>query len=147
MTSAPPTIIASPRENPDELPAIRRLLAANGLPDADVAEHLPHFLVARQGETLVGTVAIEPLGDSALLRSLAVVPELRGQGLARQLYERIVARARELGVRRLYLLTTSADDYFLRLGFWPVERDAVPPAVRGTRQFARSEERRVGKEC
>ena len=48
---------------------------------------------------------------------------------------RHVARARGLGITRLYLLTTTAQSWFRLLGFRSVLRDEVPEGIRGTEQF------------
>ncbi|HWP99783.1 MAG TPA: putative metal-dependent hydrolase, partial [Vicinamibacterales bacterium] len=68
---------------------IAGFVAACGLPTAGLAEAVPHALVARRGGRLVATAAVEPYGDSVLLRSVAVDPASRGRGLGR----RIVLRA------------------------------------------------------
>ncbi len=113
----------------------RSLLAAAGLPDEDVALHIQNFLLARRGKRLVGSVGLEILGFTALLRSLCVEPELRGLGIAGVLCDRISASARAQGVSRLYLLTTTAKSFFEHRGFVVVERDGVPAEVRATTQF------------
>jgi protein-tyrosine-phosphatase len=45
------------------------------------------------------------------------------------------ATARDRGSRRLYLLTTSAERYFERLGFTRIAREGAPLEVRATREF------------
>jgi amino-acid N-acetyltransferase len=45
------------------------------------------------------------------------------------------AAARQAGVGALYLLTTTAADYFRLRGYSDVARAAVPPAVAGHAQF------------
>ena len=84
---------------------------------------------------MVGVVGIEPLGDIALLRSLAVLPQWRGRAIAAHLVERCEAQARAQGIEALYLLTTSAADYFLRRAYVLVEREVVPAAIAGHAQF------------
>ena len=75
----------------------------------------PYYLVI-PGEDdaapLVGCVAIEMVGDVALLRMLAVAPERRGEGLGYVLVEAATERARTQGVRHLYLVTDGAQGYF-----------------------------------
>jgi amino-acid N-acetyltransferase len=46
-------------------------------------------------------------------------------------------RAAELGLRRIYLLTETAAPFFARLGFTPVDRDAVDEAVQASEEFSR----------
>jgi amino-acid N-acetyltransferase len=84
---------------------------------------------------LVGTVGIEIIGEIGLFRSLAVLPELRGRQIGQDLWERIRDEASRRGIRRLYLLTTTAERLFERWGFQRVERAAVPEAIRGTAEF------------
>ena len=46
--------------------------------------------------------------------------------------------ARRRGLRSLYLLTTTAGDYFPRFGFAPVARESAPTAVQGSREFSQA---------
>jgi hypothetical protein len=47
----------------------------------------------------------------------------------------MVSHARLLGVERLYLLTTDAEEYFATLGFKPIERSEAPAPIQATSQF------------
>jgi len=123
----------------DEVPvdAIRRLLVDAQLPTADIAPGpTQRFLGVRANGNWYGIVAIEPMGDVALLRSLAVTPVMRSQGVGRRLVYAAEALAQSLGAREVYLLTTGAAPYFVRLGFAQTARDDVPALVRGSTQFA-----------
>lgn len=121
----------------DDLPALKALLDASGLPSSDLTEaHLKHFIILGQAGRVAGSVGVEPHGKDALLRSLAVETMLRGEGYGQRLLELMEERARDDGVQRLYLLTTSADNFFLHQGYEPVARDSVPEAIRNTAQFA-----------
>jgi amino-acid N-acetyltransferase len=119
----------------DDLDAVRTLLAGNGLPEEDIAGHLEHFLLAWDGAVLVGTVGVELLGNSGLLRSLCVRREYRNRGLATALSERAEAYARNAGLHRLYLLTTTAKTFFERAGYSVCSRDRLPPEIQGTAEF------------
>lgn len=120
---------------PDDEPAIRALLAAASLPVDDVSTSRQDFVLAHSGGALVGCVGLEPCGEAGLLRSFAVEPGRRNQGLGTLLFERIVARALLRGVKAAYVLTTSAERFCLAHGFERVERAAVPPAIAMTAQF------------
>jgi amino-acid N-acetyltransferase len=122
---------------PSDLPAVVALLDRCGLPTADVgAARLESFTLCKNGETLLGTVGLELLGELALLRSLAVAPEARGRRLGHALWERARAAAASRGVTALYLLTSTAAPLFARWGFRPLGRDAAPEVVRGTAEFS-----------
>ena len=121
--------------NSDDLAAMVALLAAEGLPEAGVAEGIMHFQVLDDGRRVIATAGIESHGSSALLRSVVVAPAHRGQGLARRLTERMVQHARGLGHDSLCLLTMDADQYFSALGFTRVSRDQAPDAIRRCQQY------------
>lgn len=129
-------IVEIDRAAPQDETAILRLLGSCGLPTADVAQHLRNFLVARLDGEVAGVAGLEPAGGYGLLRSLAVDPAHRSRGIARALCTRIEARAAELGVRTLYLLTTTAEKFFAASGFTSVRRGSVPEAIRSTLEFS-----------
>lgn len=116
--------------------AIVRLLQEAQLPTQDLPPHLTHFRVAKEGETLLGTVGIEPLGEVALLRSLAVTPSCQGSGLGKNLYGAAWALAKNLHIRALCLITTTAGGFFEKQGFERVDRASVPMAIQETAQFS-----------
>ena len=119
----------------DDLPSIRRLLDANGLPSEDVDEHVPTFFVMEEGGRLTGVGGLEVLGRVGLVRSIAVDAACRGHGVGRSLYGAIESTARDLGLGALYLLTETAEAYFLALGYAGMDRSDVPPEIAGTKQF------------
>jgi amino-acid N-acetyltransferase len=114
---------------------VKALLSERRLPLDGLDDHLDTLLVARDGASVVGSVALELYDGGALLRSLTVAPGVQGQGVGRLLTDAIVRLARERGIRDLFLLTTTAADYFPRFGFEQVARDEVPESVRGSIEF------------
>lgn len=119
----------------DDWDAIARLLLDSGLPIAGADAHLDGFLLATRDGRLLGTAALERYGAAALLRSVAVIPEVRGSGLGRALVDAAIARARDSGIETLVLLTETAPQFFPRFGFLPISRDDVPDAVRASEEF------------
>jgi GNAT superfamily N-acetyltransferase len=75
-------------------------------------------------------------GTDALLRSVVVLPHMRGSGLAERLVEGLAAAARDQGTRRLWLLTLSAAPFFERRGWRSIARAEAPPSIAGSRQFS-----------
>ena len=92
----------------NDLAAVEKLLRDSQLPTVGVKEIIGDFLVAEADEDLVGVVGMEYCCNYGLLRSTAVAADWRGKGIARQLVERIIARAESRGIHALYLLTTTA---------------------------------------
>jgi amino-acid N-acetyltransferase len=118
-----------------DLPAIHALLARLRLPLAGVDEHLRNILVARQGDEIVGTAAVELFADGALLRSVAVEPREQGKQLGQRLTNAALDVATQHGVDAVFLLTTTAEGFFPRFGFERITRDQVPPTVRESVEF------------
>jgi amino-acid N-acetyltransferase len=120
----------------DDLPAIEQLLVDADLISVGVTDHLPEFVVAEDANTVVGCAGLETYGASALLRSVVVRPDYRSRGLGNRLVARLLDRARRAGIRNVYLLTTTASEYFRRLGFEEVPRDQIDTAVQTSQEFS-----------
>jgi amino-acid N-acetyltransferase len=125
-------IIAHPTES-----AVKRLLVEAGLPIADITgQHLQHFFGCGSETNLDGLVGLELYGEVALLRSLAVALGRRGSGLGSRLVEHAERHARDQGIKSLYLLTATAEAFFLRHGYTPIPREKAPVAIQSTKEFS-----------
>ena len=127
-------ITISPATEADLAP-IKALLAASDLPTAGVDDHWKTFLVARDGEKLVACGGAEAYQFVALIRSVAVEPEYRSHGLGRRIVRQLLDRLASRGLREFYLLTTTAEGYFKKRGFKPIDRDEVHPQLLSSREF------------
>ena len=125
-------IFAKPNES-----GVKQLLSESGLPIEDItAQHLHHFFGCGSGLELEGLVGLELYGDVALLRSLAVASPRRGTGVGSGLVAHAERHVRDQGVQSLYLLTTTAEQFFLRRGYARIPRDEAPAAIRSTKEFS-----------
>jgi amino-acid N-acetyltransferase len=111
------------------------LLRSCHLPGDDLPVTLEHFFVARTEDQPLGVIGLELLGERALVRSLAVFPQCRGNGVAHHLWRLAQTRARQLGVRELYCLTTTAEAMFAHWGFHKISRDQAPDDIRQTPEW------------
>ncbi|MEJ8850205.1 arsenic resistance N-acetyltransferase ArsN2 [Variovorax rhizosphaerae] len=121
----------------DDLGAVQALLRGCELPEADLTvASMCDFLTARTdtGE-LIGCVGLERAGDAGLLRSLAVSPAARMKGLGTGLLQEMESHALATGVRRLFLLTTSASAFFASKGYTACARSEAPAGIRSSTQF------------
>jgi amino-acid N-acetyltransferase len=121
---------------PDESSAVLQLLEANGLPTVGLSEHWDTTIVARDGDRIIGSAALELYPDGALLRSVAVEPSAQGRGLGHELTTAALEMARQHRVEAVYLLTTTAEAFFPRFGFDRIAREDVPAGVRQSVEFA-----------
>lgn len=116
---------------------VRRLLAEAQLPSSDLTDaHMERFFGCGSNSAPDGIVGLELYDSVALLRSLAVSLNSRGQGGGIALVERAEAFAQSQGVREIYLLTTTAERFFERLGYARLPREAAPLAIRQTQEFS-----------
>lgn len=121
----------------DDLKEILELLSEMQLPQEGVAENVGGFLVARdEASRLVATVGLERHGNTALLRSAAVVPEYQGAGVGTRLTERLLERATSDGVERVVLLTSTASEFFARrFGFSETARADYDEELAGSSEW------------
>jgi amino-acid N-acetyltransferase len=122
----------------EDLAAVRHLLEAAGLPDADLTDQFPDAYVVLQetGLAIIGTAGLEIHGECGLLRSMAIAPAHRGTGLGRKLTEDRLRTARARGLRSVYLLTTTAPEFFAHLGFERIARESAPTPLQSASEFA-----------
>jgi amino-acid N-acetyltransferase len=121
------------RATAEDLDRASSVLDAAGL--APLGSNLPlaNILVALEDSTVVGVIALEVRGLVGLVRSAAVAPNHQGAGS--RLLQSLLARAHELSLRGLYLLTEDAEGFFAKAGFSPIPRDDVPPKICSTQEF------------
>ncbi len=128
--------LAAVAARPHDLPGALALLERCQLSRQDVGERWGHYFVVREDDgRVVGVSGLEVHGEDGLLRSVAVDPGYRDQGLAAALVAAALERARKLELRTLYLLTTTARDYFARQGFAETGREEAPAAIRESWEF------------
>jgi amino-acid N-acetyltransferase len=129
-----PDIAVAPLPLPD---AGANLLRVSGLPADDLGSHSTTTVWTASGDGDVqGIAALEQYECYGLLRSVAVAELHRDRGWGRLLTEAALAAARKAELAAVYLLTENAADYFFGLGFVAIGRDAVPPVIRQSREFA-----------
>lgn len=98
--------------------------------------HCEHFFFAGDAAAPSGITGLELYGNAALLRSLVVLPVRRASGVGTALVQHAETFARGVGVREIYLLTTTAEAFFLARGYQLARRESAPEAIRSTREFA-----------
>lgn len=120
---------------PRDLLAVEQLLTAASLPTLGVKEHFDSYLVHEGRGGIEGAIGLELYGQTALLRSAVVAESLRGKGIGSQLFDRVVENARERGIKRLILLTNTAETYFARKGFKKINQADVTGPITSSVEF------------
>jgi amino-acid N-acetyltransferase len=118
-----------------DLAAVHALLGKSKLPVMGLDACVGAALVARDEAAVIASAALEVYPPYALLRSVAVDPARRGEGVGQMITSEAIALARRLGLVEVYLLTETAPAFFPKLGFAPIARAAVPPEVQQSLEF------------
>jgi N-acetylglutamate synthase-like GNAT family acetyltransferase len=119
-----------------DVPAIHSLVAhyaAQGLllPRAaeEIRANIGHFIVQEQNSRVLSCLALESYSaDLAEIRSIAVDPENRGQGLGARLIVSALAEARRRGIARVFAVT-HAPKFFERQGFAAATRHSLAEKI------------------
>lgn len=121
---------------PEDQQSVISLLRQGQLITDDLPADLSDFIIAIEQKTLIGVAGLERLGSIGLLRSVAVDPQHQGKQVAAHLISRLLEMAEAANLEELYLITTTAERYFDRHGFVPINRQEVPPVIQKTQQFS-----------
>lgn len=119
-----------------DIPAIHKLIehyVAEGIllprDQSDIRKHLNGFVVAAEGTEIAGCVSLEWYNANlAEIRSLAVNPDIRGQGLGARLVKAALELAERRKISRVIALT-SVPEFFHRQGFRATNRFALHEKV------------------
>ena len=92
-------------------------------------EDVQEFFVAEENGEVVGCGALHVLWeDLGEVRTVAVLENQRGKKIGHQILEAIIARAKELGLKRLFCLTFETK-FFASNGFKEITGTPVEPEV------------------
>ena len=130
---------------PDDIAALIALIEpmeAEGIlvhrPRELLEREIEHFSIMLHDGIIVGCAALYPHSEEeAELACLAVSTEHREWGYGEQLMKRIEKRAKRLGVKRLCVLTTRTEHWFVERGFKLGTVDDLPAQKRDMYNYQR----------
>lgn len=128
------TLKIKPAE-PFQLEEIQKLLQNSGLPYEDIGTHLQNFLCLMNKAEIIAVGGFEIYSEVALLRSLAVVEGKRNKGSGQLIYSALIDHAKTKKIKTIYLLTETAEKFFLKNGFTKVERNVIPETIKNTHEY------------
>lgn len=119
---------------PDD-PGLTAALRDEKLAIDDLGDENRTFFVYRSlSGAVLGYGGYELYGEKVFLRSIAVTPQARGQKIGRNLVPLLLYRAYRQGAKEAWLLTSTAADFFEKIGFARKSREEAPAAILDTRQ-------------
>ena len=95
----------------------------------ELYENVWEFTVAEKEGQLAACGALRLYNEEvAEIRSLCVDPQQKTSGLGRAVTNQLMREADDLGLKRVFALTV-VPQFFSKMGFYPVERGALPQKV------------------
>ncbi len=119
-----------------DLIKIAELLKANNLPYEDIISSKVEFITEEQDGVLLGCIGIEKYAEDGLLRSLAVDDLYKNNGIGKKLIDELFNKSRIEGIKKIHLLTTTAEKYFEKYGFQIAERAKAPNGILQSKEFS-----------
>jgi arsenate reductase len=119
----------------EDFTEVSGMLQSAKLPLEGVRDHWRSFLVGESGGSLAGAIGLEVYGREGLLRSLVVRQTARNCGLGGALVTELLLQARRAGLAHVFLLTTTAADFFSRRGFVRIRREDAPSSLLASREL------------
>lgn len=97
------------------------------------------FTLAEHDGVVVGCAALYPFPEDGMaeMACLAVTGDFRRAGLGERLMQHICDRARQAGLRELFVLTTRTEHWFRERGFHEASPDTLPARKRDLYNFQR----------
>ena len=107
--------------------AAEEVMLPRALPE--LYENIWEFTVAEKDGQLAACGALRLYNEEvAEIRSLCVDPQRKTSGLGRAVTSELMREADDMGLKRVFALTV-VPEFFSKMGFYPVERGALPQKV------------------
>jgi len=94
--------------------------------DDEIATNIRSYTLIEIEDKIVGFGALHIYSPNlAEIRSLVVDEEYRGRGVGKEVVQKLLKEAKELGVKEVLVLTYEPQ-FFKKLGFMEIEKEKVP---------------------
>lgn len=95
----------------------------------ELYENLRDFWVVQRNKKIIGCCALHiSWDDLAEIKSLAVEKGFQGRGVGKRLVDSCLSEARQLGAKRIFVLTYKPD-YFKKFGFRRIKNADLPHKI------------------
>jgi len=120
-----------------DLAMIIELLQTNELPTEDIHSETQHFFVLESDNSIIACCAVELYPPDGLLRSFAVRKEFQNMGYGKLIYDFTIKQSKQdLKLSTLYILTTTANNYFHKQNWKLINRIDTPKTIQASEEFA-----------
>jgi amino-acid N-acetyltransferase len=128
-------MIVIAKAEPNLLQDVEALLKSVNLPIEEVKENFDNFFVVKKKDLIIGCAGVEIYENVGLLRSVAIEPSSQKKGIGKKLVKRLEDFVIENNIKRLYLLTESAEHFFHRLHYQKIPRDSTDSHIKESLEF------------
>jgi amino-acid N-acetyltransferase len=96
----------------------------------EIERDIDHYTIVEHDGVIFACAALYPYPESrtAEMAALTVSPQSQGQGDGEKVLKRIEQRARAMGLKSIFVLTTRTMHWFLKRGFVQTDPDWLPEA-------------------
>lgn len=97
------------------------------------------FTVIQRDNLTIACAALYPFPEEKIgeMACVAVHPEYRSSSRGEELLQRIATQAKQMGLSKLFVLTTSSIHWFQERGFTPVDIDSLPESKKKMYNYQR----------
>jgi len=88
-----------------------------------------YWIAETEDHNLVGSAGLEFGVDAVLLRSVAVSPDFRGQGLGHSLVNTAASVAKAMGYKTIFVCSVSSGGYWQKMGFRKIPAEELVRAL------------------
>lgn len=119
-----------------ELSDIRTVLLSEGLPvETVLSAPITFFQLVTDTGARIGWGGLEIYDNQAVLRSVVIRSALRKTGAGSILVKALIQEAKNVGLKKIWLLTNNAENFFEKLGFRHALRTDAPKAIQSCEEF------------
>lgn len=116
-------------------PLAKAMLEEHALPHSDIEDRNVELFSFKKKAELIGIGGWEQYGQHALLRSVVIDTAFQKKGFGEKWVSILEQQGAQAGVLQFYLLTTTARNFFKKIGYTEIPRSAVPDAIKNTSEF------------
>lgn len=120
----------------EDTEAIKQLLEVANLTTSGLSNHIQHFLVATNNIEIIDVAGAELYFPVALIRSVAVNPAFKNQGIGYTLVNMLTQQLHQQHFNTYYLLTETAAPFFTKMGFETILREHAPESIQQTEEYS-----------
>ena len=96
---------------------------------SEIYSNIREFWVSEVNERIIGTCALSIQWKSlAEIRSLAIKPRYKKRGVGKELVQRCLQEAKDMGIKKVFTLTKQKG-FFEKIGFKETKKEVLPMKV------------------